>query len=262
MKGKQVFFSLIVIVTMLFTGCTGGEIIGTKNLPNMVDKLYTAESEITVTNEDGEEFDYSGILTRKGGGMWELEITSPETVKGLKITLDDSGINASLGDLNFNLETDKIPSRNSFLKVFSTLDNIAANINNLKMTETESDLCYTGELNGEKYTLLCDKVNNNPCGLKLSDVNVVFVSFTVTGESAESTQTAQNSESTQTDTETSVSVNLETSQTTNVPKETKTEVTSTVTAAEVTSQTTVSNETTVMTTPMFTTKGSESSTRE
>lgn len=259
MKVKQVFFGLVVIAAILFTGCSGSEIIGNTDSPNAVDKLYTAESEITVTDENGEEFDYSGVLTRKGGGMWEMDITSPETVKGLKITLDDSGINASLGDLNFNLEADKIPSKNSFLKIFSVLDNIAANKNNLKMTETENDLCYKGELNGESYTLLCDKVNNNPCGLKLPEINVLFISFTVTGEAAENSESTQ---TTQSSAETSVSVNLETSEVTAVPEETKTEATSTVTATETVSQTTVTSENAVMTTPMFTTSVSETTSGE
>lgn len=189
--------------------------------PSGADKLYTAQCEITVDNDEGEELlTYGGMLSRLGGGNWELTLDKPETVAGLKIKLGEDGITASLGDLSLDLETDKIPSRAAFMSIFSALDNAAANINSLDFSETETNLCYHGTCGGEKYTLLCDKTNNMPCGLNIGKITVIMVNFTVTGnenlpsESVTETtvpETIEETTVTTTETETeTVTVSLET----------------------------------------------------
>lgn len=218
-----------VFSAVLFCGCKGLDNPLTQS-PSGVDKLYTAQCEITVDGEDDEELlTYGGTLRRLGGGIWELDLDKPDTVAGLKIKLDENGITASLGDLSLNLETDKIPSRAAFMSVFSALDNAAANINSLDFSETETELCYRGTCGGEKYTLLCDKTNNLPCGLNIGKITVILVNFTVTGEAPESTETSPaettvpetSAETTVTTTEKqteTVSVTLETTATTTVPQ--------------------------------------------
>ncbi|MGN0690884.1 MAG: hypothetical protein ACI4K7_00865 [Oscillospiraceae bacterium] len=178
--------SAVLAGTML-SGCKGlGERL--TQSPSGADKLYTAQCEITVDGEDDEELlTYGGTLNRLGGGNWELTLDKPDTVAGLKIKLGEEGITASLGDLSLNLETDKIPSRAAFMSVFSALDNAAANVNSLDFSETETNLCYHGSCGGEKYTLLCDKTNNMPCGLNIGKITVILVNFTITGEAPEAT---------------------------------------------------------------------------
>ena len=113
--------------------------------------------------------------------MWELELSAPETVSGLKIALGEEGITASLGDLNFRLETEKIPSKAAFMSVFGALDNAAADANGLTFSETETDLCWYGTYNGGKYTLLYNKADNSLCGLEMQGISVRFSCFCVTG---------------------------------------------------------------------------------
>lgn len=190
---KKKIFHLIslgitaVLAGTILSGCNGlGERL--TQSPSGVDKLYTAQCEITVDGEDDEELlTYGGTLNRLGGGNWELTLDKPDTVAGLKIKLGEEGITASLGDLSLNLETDKIPSRAAFMSVFSALDNAAANVNSLDFSETETNLCYHGSCGGDKYTLLCDKTNNMPCGLNIGKITVILVNFTVTGEAPEAT---------------------------------------------------------------------------
>ncbi|MGN1416211.1 MAG: hypothetical protein ACI4XF_05180 [Oscillospiraceae bacterium] len=216
---KKKIFHLIslgitaVLSAAILGGCKGlGETL--TQSPSGADKLYTAQCEITVDGEDDEELlTYGGTLSRLGGGNWELALDKPDTVAGLKIKLGEEGITASLGDLSLNLETDKIPSRAAFMTVFSALDNAAANINSLDFSETETNLCYHGNCGGEKYTLLCDKTNNLPCGLNIGKITVILVNFTVTGEAPETSETVSETtaEETTTTTETeTVTVSLET----------------------------------------------------
>lgn len=185
---KRIFTGAAAAVTLFMCGCVS-PISQSRLSPGGIDRLYTAVCDITVDSGDetSEPLSYSGNMCRLGGGFWEMSLTSPETVAGLKISLGPEGIGASLGDLNFNLETDKIPSRAAFLKIFSALDNAASSINDLKQTENEANLCYSGTCGGEKYTVLCDKAQNMPCGLIMGKITVVFSSFTVTGNAPETT---------------------------------------------------------------------------
>lgn len=217
-----------VISAVLFCGCEGLTSQKTQS-PSGIDKLYTAQCEITVEGEDDEEIlTYGGNLTRFGGGMWELDLNKPDTVNGLKIKLGENGITASLGDLSLNLETDKIPSRAAFLNVFSALDNAAANINSLEFSENETNLCYRGTCGGEKYTLLCDKTNNLPCGLTFGKITVILVNFTVTGMPESSTETtAEGSTAPEITEETTVTVTEAETETVSVTLETTVSVTET-----------------------------------
>lgn len=260
MKGSffKKFFSCAAAAALLLCGCTnplasqGGGIS-----PGGVDKLYTAVCDITVEGEDetAEALDYSGNICRLGGGFWELSLTDPETVAGLKISLGPEGIGASLGDLNFNLETDKIPSRAAFMKIFSALDNAAASANELKQSENETNLCYTGSCGGDKYTLLCDKAQNMPCGLIIGKINVTFSSFTVTGEAPETSSTG-------TETGTTAGTTVTTAAATTVTESSMPSISLIPPTSETTATTTTAPETTAdsqttapvtMTSPIFTT---------
>lgn len=235
---KKKIFHLIslgitaVLAGTILSGCKGLSETLTQS-PSGVDKLYTAQCEITVDGEDDEELlTYGGTLSRLGGGNWELALDKPDTVAGLKIKLGEEGITASLGDLSLNLETDKIPSRAAFMSVFSALDNAAANVNSLDFSETETNLCYHGSCGGEKYTLLCDKTNNLPCGLNIGKITVILVNFTVTGEAPESTETATETTAAETIEETTATTTATETETVTVSLETTTTAATTTTAPQ------------------------------
>lgn len=178
---KKLFFTAAAGCTLLLGGCFGGK--GTPDSsPADLDKMYTADCEITVENSEEDILCYTGVISRMGGGFWELSLNSPETVSGLKIKLDSEGITASLGELNFKLEHDKIPSRASFMAIFGALDNAALDSGNLTFNETETELCYYGSYNDCKYTICYNKADNTLASLEIGNVTVKFSCFTVTGE--------------------------------------------------------------------------------
>lgn len=190
---KRLVFTAAAGCTMLLCGCFGGK--GTPDSsPADLDKMYTAECEITVENSEEDILCYTGVISRMGGGFWELSLASPETVAGLKIKLDSEGITASLGELNFKLEHDKIPSRASFMAIFGALDNAALDSGNLTFSETETELCYYGTYNGCKYTISYNKADNTLSGLNIGNVDVRFSCFTVTGEDNSSAVTSVSEE--------------------------------------------------------------------
>lgn len=257
-------FAGLASAAFLLCGCTNPIAQSSGISPGGVDKLYTAICDITVEGDDeaSEALAYSGNICRLGGGFWELSLTEPETVAGLKISMGPEGIGASLGDLNFNLETDKIPSRAAFMKIFSVMDNAAASVNDLKLSENETNLCYSGSCGGEKYTLLCDKAQNMPCGLIIGRINVVFTSFTVTGEPPETsvtssgTVTGTTAATTVTTTVTTTAPVTESSSMPSVTLVPPASETTSVTTTAVSETTTTASQTTApvtMTSPIFTT---------
>ena len=175
----KVLLTAAVTGSFLFlTGCfADGALSGTEKSAPGLDGMYSAECEITCT-ENEEEFVYGGKMTRMGGGSWQLELETPDTVKGLKITVGDDGMNASLGELSFRLETEKIPNRAAFLTVLGVLDS-AAN-GGLRFTETETEFCYKGTYGEENYTLKYEKAGNTLCGLECGSVSAVFTGFSET----------------------------------------------------------------------------------
>lgn len=253
-------FAGLASAAFLLCGCTNPIAQSSGISPGGVDKLYTAICDITVEGDDeaSEALAYSGNICRLGGGFWELSLTEPETVAGLKISLGPEGIGASLGDLNFNLETDKIPSRAAFMKIFSVMDNAAASVNDLKLSENETNLCYSGSCGGEKYTLLCDKAQNMPCGLIIGRINVVFTSFTVTGEPPETSVTSSGTV-TGTTAATTVTTTAPVTESSSMPSVTlvpPASETTSVTTTAVSETTTTASQTTApvtMTSPIFTT---------
>ena len=179
--------AVFILAGYILTGCSLSSPMSVK-APD-ADKLYTVQCEITVKN-GGDEFTYSGSMSRLGGGIWEMTLASPDTVKGLKLGMDSSGITASLGDLNFRLESDKIPDRAAFVTVFGILDNAAA-AEDLRFAETETALCYYGSCSGTRYTLKYDKATNTLCSLETDGITAEFTGFTVTGSaSSETSETA------------------------------------------------------------------------
>lgn len=203
---------------VLLCGCAFPSAGTSSSAPNGIDKLYTVDAEIAVAgNDDEEELVYSGKMSRLGGGMWELELTAPETVSGLKIALGEEGITASLGDLNFRLETEKIPSKAAFMSVFGALDNAAADVNGLTFSETETNLCWYGTYNGGKYTLLYNKADNSLCGLEMQGISVRFSCFCITGNDSSVTASPSETASSETSSAASVSETV-----TTVPTETTT----------------------------------------
>ena len=76
------------------------------------------------------EFAFSGNLKRLGAGFWELEITSPETIAGMKMSSSDGELSSSLGELSFDLAPEDVPQKSPVYALFTAIDNMSAAFEN------------------------------------------------------------------------------------------------------------------------------------
>lgn len=76
------------------------------------------------------EFTFSGDLKRLGAGFWELELSSPDTISGMKITSCDGELSSSLGDLSFELAAEAVPRKSPVYALFTAIDNMSSAFEN------------------------------------------------------------------------------------------------------------------------------------
>lgn len=145
-------------VTMLgagLAGCSFSEIAGLPPDPQ-INSAYTALCSVTsyLTPPDCEEeteFCFEGRVKRLGTGFWEMEITSPETLAGMKICASGDTVDSSLGELSFSLPAENVPVSSPFMELFSALDSAALSQQSLSSGENGG---WVMELNG--CTILFD----------------------------------------------------------------------------------------------------------
>ncbi|MGN0637036.1 MAG: hypothetical protein ACI4J0_01585 [Huintestinicola sp.] len=102
-----------------------------------LDGGFTCECTVTAGmippgSDTGEEteFVFSGDLKRLGAGFWELEISSPETISGMKMTSCDGELSSSLGELSFDLAPEDVPQKSPVYALFTAIDNMSSAFEN------------------------------------------------------------------------------------------------------------------------------------
>lgn len=76
------------------------------------------------------EFTFSGKLSRLGTGFYELELASPDTVSGMKISSRDGDISSSLGELSLDIAAENVPKKSPVYALFKSFDNMASAFEN------------------------------------------------------------------------------------------------------------------------------------
>lgn len=129
--------------------------------------------------EAPEEFAFSGNVKRLGSGFWEMEITAPESLEGLKIVLAGDNVTSSLGELSFSSELSAIPKKSPALTLFRCLDNAAVALGNGVSPEAATGVQGWTLTTGE-YSLLFDN-DGVPVAMTAAGFSAEFTEFTVTG---------------------------------------------------------------------------------
>ena len=140
--------------TMMLGGCSGS-MLAVPPEPKIM-SAYSAECTVTayITPPDKteeEEFTFGGRLTRLGTGFWELDISSPDTLKGMVIKANDDCIRSELGSLSFDTNGEDIPANSPFAAVFSSLDKAAASSVGLERSDDEG-----WKMVSDTYTVIFD----------------------------------------------------------------------------------------------------------
>ncbi|MGN1105209.1 MAG: hypothetical protein ACI4RH_01055 [Huintestinicola sp.] len=132
--------SFLKIFTPIFiaagiTACSVSD-LAPSPLPKL-DGGFTCECTVTAgiippggDSSEETEFAFSGNLKRLGAGFWELEITSPETVSGMKMTSSNGELSSSLGELSFDLAPEDVPQKSPVYALFTAIDNMSAAFEN------------------------------------------------------------------------------------------------------------------------------------
>ncbi len=174
MRGKS-FAAIILCVITLFmlTSCSkGGGGILSKN-PDLNKPFQSA-----VKIQAG-KLELKGTVKRYGMGIWEMNVDSPETLAGLSLTGNDSGVTASLGDLKLEIPTENINDRAVFALIFKAIDSAAsaADANVLTCTDTEDGKVCKGEFSFGTYAMTFD-----PQSLALKKIEIpeaeIYCEFT------------------------------------------------------------------------------------
>lgn len=156
---KTVYFLLqFVIIAALFTGCITQSIISKK--PKL-DCPYSCDFEITAFDGD---MTVSGEMTRYGTGIWEMNITSPETLKDMAVKYNEGETTLSLSELSLEIDSEKLNGNAIFKRIFDAFDSCT----DIELTDSVYD--------SEDFTLTFDEEQLLPTRLEFSDGITVEIS--------------------------------------------------------------------------------------
>lgn len=124
-----------IIIAAGITACSVTELSGAPK--PQLDGGYTCKCEITAgiippgsdSNEEC-EFAFSGTVKRLGKGFWEMDISSPDTIAGMKLTSCDGDLSSSLGELSMGVSAENVSDKSPVSALFTALDKIALDLEN------------------------------------------------------------------------------------------------------------------------------------
>jgi hypothetical protein len=138
-----------------------------------LDVPYTAEAAI-----EGENLSLTANIKRLGTGLWEMEITSPESLRGLKINYSEDKIASIYDGIITETPIDKVSPEAIFLQLFQAVDN-AANLETPDVSEREGDYFINGQIPATGYEIQIDGETKQIENIALEDsgYNCVITNF-------------------------------------------------------------------------------------
>ena len=140
--GRNVFmkhcFLKIFTPIIIAAGITACSVTDLSGAPKpQLDGGYTCKCEVTAgiippgsdSNEEC-EFAFSGTVKRLGKGFWEMDISSPDTIAGMKLTSCDGDLSSSLGELSMGVSAENVSDKSPVSALFAALDKIALDLEN------------------------------------------------------------------------------------------------------------------------------------
>ena len=169
---KKIFSVFVLFVIMIsITGC------GKENKPCAPDlnKIFTVNAAV----ESG-KFKTEAIISRLGDNMWEAEISSPETLKGIKLSYSGEDITASYMGMSFSVPKNAAPVKGMMTMLFNAIDKSAA-LPEMPCIEDETTKTFSGETENGKFEITVDKTTGNLTGFEMpdNDLKVVFTDYSV-----------------------------------------------------------------------------------
>lgn len=177
---------LSVLIVLMCTGC---------NKKGMGILAKTPEINLPFQSElklQAGALELNGEVKRYGMGIWELNVTSPETLAGLKLSSSDGGVKASLGELTLELPAEDVNEKAVFSLIFKAIDS-AASADALVCTETADGKVFSGTFAAGEYTLTFDPDTLALTGISIpsAGINGEFTGFAPLTEKKEASSGAR-----------------------------------------------------------------------
>ena len=173
-------FAAIILCVMLLFVCTSCNKSGGGILSKNPDLSKPFQSAVKI---QAGELELKGTVKRYGMGIWEMTVESPETLAGLSMTGNDSGVTASLGDLKLEIPMENINDKAVFALIFKAIDSAAsaADANVLTCKDTEDGKVYSGEFSFGTYNMTFDPQSLALTKIEIPEAEIYceFTDFTV-----------------------------------------------------------------------------------
>ena len=115
-----------------------------------------------------------GHITRVTTGMMKLEITSPDTIKGLVMEWDGAGISVTLNGVTFQVEPESLPVSGLGKSLLDVLDS-AQNLQKIEGKVTDNGLVISGQGQNGTYQMISDPDNGHLKSISVPDLNLIVI---------------------------------------------------------------------------------------
>lgn len=188
MRKSALLAILIVIIMLVCTGCNG------KNGGILLKKPELNVPFETDIKAQAGTLEFEGNMKRYGTGIWEMNVTAPETLAGLNIFYSDEGVRAKLGELSLDVPAEDIKDGAVFALIFKAMDSAALS-ENLTFADTEEGKVLTGEFPMGEYSVTFEAESLVPVKIEIPSAGISgeLTNFSImteeTGTSSETTDT-------------------------------------------------------------------------
>lgn len=160
-------FAWVLLIVILFAGCTSQQpVVPMKN------KSFLCTADFT----------YGGIqmsaeLTRKAEGIYTVEVTAPDTIKGFRLDVSGDAVTAEFMGLRLDV-TDRVPQANVILTMIKILDDLTSE-KSLQAMLKDQKYIISGSSEGMAYQAEVSAENGALLSLEVTEINlkVQFRSF-------------------------------------------------------------------------------------
>ena len=167
---------VIILASLCFTaaGCKQAE---TADIPDLTGDI-SVKGSITAN-----ELTASAELTRTEG-VWTIDFTSPESIKGLSVTIDGNTVKYALDGIEYEYPANSHKSLTTAVAVLTDCITDAADKENISVHKSGEKLIISGSSDNISYNLTLDADGN------ITGISAGGYVFDFSGESTEETSSA------------------------------------------------------------------------
>lgn len=190
------FFAFVLgmtaVVCLAACSVTGG---GSALRKNRLGCAFSSSVSIKLDRLEAE-----GTIKRFGAGAWEIELSEPNTLSGVKLEFSEGNVIASYKGLNFSVPQSAVPVKAMMLNLIQAVEE---NAGEAELTGEESDGLFKvkGSLDGGDYVLSVDEegrvsgfdMPNNKLTMRFTEMKTAIETTTAVSASETAAETVSTS---------------------------------------------------------------------